>query len=586
MVGALLGLCLIEAALLMRGWSTGQGTYGYNDADPWIRLTLVQQLHDSGAWYDHQLTRLTPPYGIRNHWTRPLDVVLLAGAYALTPWYDFKDALLVWSGWFNAFLLWGLALGVLAIGRQMGLSVLGLMVLALGVMMDPLIVAVFHPGRADHHSLLAMLFVFFVASTISMRRYRSLVSGVLAGVGIWVSPEFCVPVVAVLLYPAWRWVQGDKSVIRTLRHTLNWVFITLAVSLCIERRVIEWFIPRYDSISLVYVILWGCAALLAGCAEINQAWLSTRVRRLAYGACGAGLITALMKWRFPLFWQGPIADADPGVMDYFSRTIIELQPAWMITNPQVTGIFLIMPLMALVIYAWTIMQWNEPENEQIHRARQLFIVVLVMTLCMVFQRRWNYYVIPLSWVPVAGFALHCSACLRRAFKDTPVISTVIILVTLALPVLPLLLPAAARLPHAVAAESCHASEAQLIQSGTLMRILGNRPHTILTDANTAPQILYWTLYSTVASNYHNDGKGLQLLSQFYYAPDAESAHDAIQKAHANAVLICDNEDAEPFSQDTKPALFTEALRDMPTPDWLHSVTIPEADMHVKLFVVD
>ena len=58
---------------------------GLADSDAYMRLVRVLQLHDSGAWFDPREPRINPPEGHIQHWTRPLDALLLAGAWLLQP---------------------------------------------------------------------------------------------------------------------------------------------------------------------------------------------------------------------------------------------------------------------------------------------------------------------------------------------------------------------------------------------------------------------------------------------------------------------------------------------------------------------
>jgi hypothetical protein len=69
------------------------------DPDAYARLIRVQELHDTGAWHSTMLPRSNAPYGERLHWTRPVDMLLLAGAAPLWPFIGFRSAL-HWSGVF------------------------------------------------------------------------------------------------------------------------------------------------------------------------------------------------------------------------------------------------------------------------------------------------------------------------------------------------------------------------------------------------------------------------------------------------------------------------------------------------------
>ena len=51
----------------------------------------------TGAWFDSRFPRIDPPEGHVLHWTRPLDVMLLAGAWLLQRTLGFDQALYLWG---------------------------------------------------------------------------------------------------------------------------------------------------------------------------------------------------------------------------------------------------------------------------------------------------------------------------------------------------------------------------------------------------------------------------------------------------------------------------------------------------------
>src|SRR5271157_1303291 len=75
------------------------------DSDCYQRLNRVVQLHETGKWYDSVLAKSNAPYGEHLHWTRPLDVLLLTGAWLATPLAGFKDSLFWWGVLISPFLL-------------------------------------------------------------------------------------------------------------------------------------------------------------------------------------------------------------------------------------------------------------------------------------------------------------------------------------------------------------------------------------------------------------------------------------------------------------------------------------------------
>ena len=68
-----------------------------SDADGYTRLARVEVLAGGGSWYDASAVRANVPYGTTLHWTRPFDLLLLAGALPLLPFTSMKSAI-YWSG--------------------------------------------------------------------------------------------------------------------------------------------------------------------------------------------------------------------------------------------------------------------------------------------------------------------------------------------------------------------------------------------------------------------------------------------------------------------------------------------------------
>src|SRR5919106_1400252 len=48
------------------------------DPDGYMRLVRVNVLLDHGNWFDHSIPRSNWPFGETLHWTRPLDVLIIA----------------------------------------------------------------------------------------------------------------------------------------------------------------------------------------------------------------------------------------------------------------------------------------------------------------------------------------------------------------------------------------------------------------------------------------------------------------------------------------------------------------------------
>ena len=91
--------CLVLAQTLL-AWTGVTPVFDGALADPdaYMRLNRVLALHDGGDWFDPRDLRVNPPEGHVQHWTRPLDALLFAGAWLLEPLLGFRDrAPLCWA---------------------------------------------------------------------------------------------------------------------------------------------------------------------------------------------------------------------------------------------------------------------------------------------------------------------------------------------------------------------------------------------------------------------------------------------------------------------------------------------------------
>jgi len=65
--------------------------------DGYTRLNRVQFIYEQGAWNDSIYPRSNAPYGESIHWTKPMDLILLAGGIGLSVFVPFSTGLHVWG---------------------------------------------------------------------------------------------------------------------------------------------------------------------------------------------------------------------------------------------------------------------------------------------------------------------------------------------------------------------------------------------------------------------------------------------------------------------------------------------------------
>src|SRR5690606_23399266 len=209
------------------------------DTDAYMRLARVLHLHESGAWFDPREPRINPPEGHIQHWTRPLDALLLAGAWLLQPVFGFARALHLWGVLISPALL-GLAVVAIAWAAAPALDRDGRLLACLVLLTQPSVLAYTSLGRPDHHSLLLLLALILIGLTARLAtapqdRRAACLAGTVAALGIWISPEALTFVAVSLATLGLFWLLGTPGLARAQRNYLIGATVVLALGLVIER---------------------------------------------------------------------------------------------------------------------------------------------------------------------------------------------------------------------------------------------------------------------------------------------------------------------------------------------------------------
>ena len=305
-------------------------TGAFFDTDDAMRMVQVRDLIAGQGWFDMTATRLDPPIGVFMHWSRIVDmpVVALMKGFALfaEPILAERLARLMFP-----FLLI-LALFALLVPLCERLSGPGARwpALAAAFLLNPA-KGQFEPGRIDHHApqivLLVVCVLALTQAIVSGRSSRAGWAGAAMAVSLGISIEnvpFFAPVFAWL---ALLWVLRGRDV----TAMLAWFAAGLAGTLpLVYAGVIapsRWLLVAPDALSLAQGV-----ALLAGAAYLGGLCLaalrlpdSRRVRVVV--ASLSGLVVALALARsFPVLIQSPFASLDPLLRTGWLDHVDEAQP--------------------------------------------------------------------------------------------------------------------------------------------------------------------------------------------------------------------------------------------------------------------
>lgn len=507
--------------------------------DSWLRLTQVRQWLTGTDFFNHAVTATNAPLGgIETPWTRPMDS-LVALFYFLTPAKHGVDLrLLISATWLPLFL------GVGAIwlsARTARLHFNSIHALAIAVMVffvSPY--DILTPGDADHHVFLLLLWSACVCIFLSNDNssLRGLALGAVSGLMIWTSPEalvFCGLVFALMGIDA---VYAPEKAVRLLTAALGSAVVVMA-GLYVEKPAgVALSNIAYDTLSIVHATLMGLTLFgTAVMATVFRYGPSLKARWFIALACGGAVFLAQFLL-YPKFYNGPLADIDISVLPDLLSRVKEAQPLFS-GAAALTMRIIAMPLLAAFLLGACLMQ------KKARPAKTRFLVfsalLLAGSFAMTFlQVRWGYYLQPVSAFIIGallpGYAGAGNSeegswlkTLSRKWRPYLVIWGVYLLFVLTGKSLAGVTPPP---------RFCLPQLDYVIQTGQLVKLLGDEELTVFVPPDAGGQILFFTPYRIIASNYHREFTGLRDVARIETATTDDEAKSALEKRKVNALLFC------------------------------------------------
>ncbi|UCG66255.1 MAG: hypothetical protein JSW12_04285, partial [Deltaproteobacteria bacterium] len=364
-------------------------------------LNRVVQLHESRQWFDATFHRVDPPYGFEQHCTRPLDVLLLAGAWVMSPLTGFEKALHFWGALispllhvFSAlFLVW--ACCPVFNRRQLAF-------LVLAFIFQPAVIGCFLAGKPDHHSLMTFLFVVSLGFSIRMmhtppEKKWAWGGGFVSALAFWVCIEagiFIILPIIVLL--SVLWFLKEKDIGSALFNYSSSLLLFSAGALLIQNGWGEFFRPEVDRISIIFIFFFFMVTVYAFFVQRYEFNDKIFFRVLFSGAAGIGIL-AVMQAVYPQIFSG--YEVDPLYRTLRLPLIGQVQPIFRLEWPQgaIRFIFwagIIMPTFLWFLHSLFTQKWWQA---LVSRARKDIYVKLsiFVTVCLILSVQ---YVISLRFV--------------------------------------------------------------------------------------------------------------------------------------------------------------------------------------------
>ncbi len=581
-IPALLVILLPMLVRLVQDWhALGALPYGTligpNDPDPWLRLTLVRDLLTSGDWYSHAVTRSGAPFfDTVSPWTRPLDVVI-AALSQLQPLAEdlslrlMRAALLLPIVWMGLLLL-----GIYRATRLLSPLPVAPLVASGLVAAMPVIRNYFGIGNADHHAMLAVVFVWAFGGILhtSPRHWLTCLNGALLGLLLWISPEGMVLIAAIFGWYGLCWLRGDRTHAAPLPLLATSTAITTVIAVLIERPPGEWLTPVYDSISIVYAIMLGGVALTTW--PLFYLPLRTCVARGKAAMLAITLVGGVVLSLYPAMWHGPLTGLDPYIYSHFLPRIVETQP--LLQKPTLYILaMLLTPMAALTFLA---LAWQRDAAILTrHQVLQLTYFIVVTFGLYLTQQRFYYYCAPLLIISLTPFLSALLMPEHRTMRDAwparwlityaPMAQAwrrlLLLGVIVGVPLLLLWQSPSRETEASRKIDACQQTARRLIRGGVLNTLGDGKPMTLFISTDLGGDVLFFTPHRIIASNYHREGAGIRYIwkaDRITY-PILLRAYLAMRKV--DALLIC------PVVHPAKESVLQQLQQGAAPPPWLTPV---------------
>ena len=582
-------LIVVQALFMVRSDSPirKQALWG---TDGYMRLVRVENLARTGEWFNGTIRRANTPYGDTLHWSRPMDVVLLAGAAPLMPFLGLKQALYWWGAFVSPVLHWLTLLALLWAARPLfrpdGLVYLGVVSLA-----QPAILSYYAVGRPDHHGLIGLLFVVFLGFAlrliISPGKPRNATLGALtAALGVWVSVEFLLPLAIFLTALGLAWIVVKETYAKAGATFCSRLTLALFAALVIERAGAAPSAFDFDQLSFVHVYLMALITAFFLIAQIIERWpivATDAGRRFLLGASGGAVILLVLMKFFPSFIEGPFANVDPRVIAVWFNDTSEVRPLLNAGNPLKSmreGLFHLGPVLLGGPFLWWLWRGNSGPERRGWAMIALGLVVFVpMSL---YQARWSTYaeflfVLPYAALIIAilnqldrgGLPIERSVLMARAAARGAVVAG---MTTLFLLVAVIVYKTE---DHPPKGPGCRLSHMAAIMGRD--PALAEPPKRTMSLVYYRPEILYRSRHSVVGTPYQRNQTGILDTVNFVSDAGGEVARGIARHRNLDQVMICVHAGEGKWYRTRKsdPDSMFEKLSANQPPAWLRPVDLPD-----------
>lgn len=565
---AILLLWLLCAAVqLWAGWDAIL-TMGFNDPDDSLRLVEVRDWMAGQSWFDVSQYRIQPPGGTPMHWSRLVDLPIVAlirvAGLVLSPAAAEQVAIAILPLLILLLLAWVLyRLSLRLTGmRLMGVVAVGMLMLSLGILFQ------FKPNRVDHHDwqiVLAALTVLTALRALTDGVRPAIVAGLVAALSLTVAIEGLPLVVAVAGVFALRHVRAAGEA-RLLAGYLAGLVGGGAMLLLV---MLGWHgaqVPWCDALSPAYLGPIAVALLLFGAAVrlLPQAGIAGRIGSLAVAGAGAALTFRLAT---PVCAAGPFASLDPLVARMWYMSVMEGRPVWI----QSFELRFLLPLpsaIGLGAVLWAIRSDDAHRREAwiamlLVQAATLLVSILVMRA----MGLAHFLALPATAWMVTRLFLAARTLPRPVTRVCASAACFLLTPIGAEAVVAMVLPDNA---ERKAARDYVDPRAECTTRQTLRGLAALPRSTLFAPLDIGPDILVYTPHSVIGTGHHRARWGMKTVISAFIAPPDE-ARRIIAATPTRYLVLCEKPPEVQRYAQFYPNSLAAALLHHRIPAWLQPV---------------
>ena len=563
------------------GLTRGRGQL--SDVDGYDRLNHVLHFKETGSWYDTTVPRSNAPYGATSQWTRPLDLLLISGAWLLTPFFSNFIEALFWWGWLIGPLLNVIALVFVLwaaqpiLGRQ-GFSLIGFL-----FVLQPAMLSFYTVGSPDHHGLLLTVFILSMGFTLRLliqpfRKDLCYAAGAINCLSVWISVESFLPLLMNMAALGLAWVAMEKDFARKNLHFSLGLLIAACVALLLTRPWYDFAKEEYDCLSIVHVrilglivLFWLAVVMLNRYRDIFHRF----THRIITALTGIIFLATAIWYLSPKFFGGPFVDVDPRLFSIWMNKIYHHQPLISRNGFSVSILTILfgpaIPVIPFVLY----LLWKK-RGENYQQWMYILIGLLIFIPISLYQARWTPYAVAILLFPLAELLDRVLTWQEPFLKGLlrPLARTIVVMIfCTGFFILGTLLSQFDK-------SNDKKEQAHYVSLSRICEYLNNRwqhqTRRIVAFYFFGPEILYRTHHEVIATPSHRNEQGVLDTYTILTSARDEDAHQLIQKRKIDLILLCPeaNEEAFFLPSAKQETTFYRKLCEGRIPAWVRPVPLP------------